>query len=426
MPFKFDANNNLDVNLAAGSISGGNAAASPTGVAVPASADYIGFSQSGTLVGVDQTNRLPTTDKADDTTGAEANATFIKIGGILAAGSSAQPCHISAAGNLNVNLAEGSISGGNAAAGLTGAAVPTSADYTGFNSGGNLVGVSTAAPLPVAQQGAVTLGAGAAVIGHVIADTGSTTAVTGNVTVIQGTGTNLHVVVDTAPSTVVTQATGTNLHTVVDSGSITANAGTNLNTSALLLDATFTGRINTLGSKVSASSTPVVIASDQASIPVTGTFFQGTQPVSGTVTANIGTTGGLALDASLTTLDTDLKATQPRDITDRAARLLGHVTVDSAPTTAVTGTFFQATQPVSAVSLPLPANAAQETGGNLASILAQQALYIANTRNDAQILDVLNCILAQLKLLNMNLASSMPSAHVDADTWIMDVLPVLN
>jgi hypothetical protein len=69
------------------------------------------------------------------------------------------------------------------------------------------------------------------------------------------------------------------------------------------------------------------------------------------------------------------------------------VDVNSAPTTPVTGTFFQATQPVSslqlpaaldgsgflktheqgtaavsAVSLPLPSNAAQETGGNLATL----------------------------------------------------------
>lgn len=37
-------------------------------------------------------------------------------------------------------------------------------------------------------------------------------------------------------------------------------------------------------------------------------------------------------------------------------------------TIAVTGTFFQSTQPVSAASLPLPTNAAVETGGHLASI----------------------------------------------------------
>lgn len=70
-------------------------------------------------------------------------------------------------------------------------------------------------------------------------------------------------------------------------------------------------------------------------VPVSGTFFQTTQPVS--------------------------LATNTPDVTDRAARLLGHVTVDNA-TLAVTGTFFQATQPVSAASLPLPTGAA--TSGN--------------------------------------------------------------
>jgi hypothetical protein len=47
----------------------------------------------------------------------------------------------------NVNIVGGS--SGNAAAGTTGAAVPASADYIGYNSGGNLVGVSAANPLPV-------------------------------------------------------------------------------------------------------------------------------------------------------------------------------------------------------------------------------------------------------------------------------------
>jgi hypothetical protein len=59
---------------------------------------------------------------------------------------------------------------------------------------------------------------------------------------------------------------------------------------------------------------------DNASIAVTGTFWQATQPVS--------------------------LATNTPDVTDRAARLLGHVTVDNA-SIPVTGTFWQATQPVS-------------------------------------------------------------------------------
>ena len=71
--------------------------------------------------------------------------------------------------------------------------------------------------------------------------------------------------------------------------------------------------------------------------PVSGTVTanagSGTFTVGGTVTANIGTTNGLALDSSLTTIDTDIKATQPRDVTDRSGRLLGHVTVDNFPGT---------------------------------------------------------------------------------------------
>lgn len=49
------------------------------------------------------------------------------------------------------------------------------------------------------------------------------------------------------------------------SGSVTANIGT---TGGLLLDATFTGRINTLGQKTMAASTPVVLASDQSTLNV--------------------------------------------------------------------------------------------------------------------------------------------------------------
>jgi hypothetical protein len=50
--FTYDANNNLNVNLAAGSITGGNAAASTTGSPVPANADYQGVNIGGTLIGV--------------------------------------------------------------------------------------------------------------------------------------------------------------------------------------------------------------------------------------------------------------------------------------------------------------------------------------------------------------------------------------
>lgn len=56
-----------------------------------------------------------------------------------------QQLSVDASGNLLVNIAAGS----NVAAGLTGAAVPLSADYMGFNVAGTLVGVSSVNPLPV-------------------------------------------------------------------------------------------------------------------------------------------------------------------------------------------------------------------------------------------------------------------------------------
>lgn len=57
----------------------------------------------------------------------------------------------------------------------------------------------------------------------------------------------------------------------------------------------FGGTNVSLGSKTGASSIPVVIASDQAGVPVTGTFFQGTQPVSFPAGSTIGLTPGTSV-----------------------------------------------------------------------------------------------------------------------------------
>ncbi len=73
---------------------------------------------------------------------------------------------------------------------------------------------------------------------------------------------------------------------------------------------------------------------------VTGTFFQATQPISGSVSVS------------------NFPSTQPISGTVTANAGTGTFTVDgSGHTQPVSGTFFQATQPVSAVSLPLPTGA---------------------------------------------------------------------
>lgn len=68
-------------------------------------------------------------------------AGFIDSSGNMAGGL------LDSSGYLRVNVSAGS--GGNGAASNTGAAVPTQASYTGWNSGGNLVGASMAAGFPV-------------------------------------------------------------------------------------------------------------------------------------------------------------------------------------------------------------------------------------------------------------------------------------
>jgi hypothetical protein len=143
---------------------------------------------------------------------------------------------------------------------------------------GNNLASSTSAPAGAEQalivrnipSGTQTVTGAVTASGTVTANQG-TPGTTANRWPIQVTdGTNLATV--TVAGALRTDSSAT---TQPVSGTVTANAGTNLNTSALALettlgarlaDSTFTGRINTLGQKTMAASTPVVVASDQSRI----------------------------------------------------------------------------------------------------------------------------------------------------------------
>jgi hypothetical protein len=126
----------------------------------------------------------------------------------------------------------------------------------------------------------------------------------------------------------------------------------------------------------------------QATQPVSGTFWQATQPISGTVTANAGTnlnTSALALDATLTGGTQQSKITDGTNVATVKAASTAAVAADKAivvtqspnntvgvtgtfwqATQPVSGTFWQTTQPISAASLPLPTGASLDatlTGG---------------------------------------------------------------
>jgi hypothetical protein len=108
--------------------------------------------------------------------------------------------------------------------------------------------------------------------------------------------------------------------------------------------------------------------------PATQAVTQSTSPwiISGTVTSNIGTTGGLALDSSLQTINTTLGSPF------QAGGLIGNTTFASTQSGAWNITNISGT-------VSLPTNAAQETGGNLASINTEVTqltnLQISSTSN---------------------------------------------
>jgi hypothetical protein len=146
------------------------------------------------------------------------------------------------------------------------------------------------------------------------------------------------------------------------SGTVTANAGTGPwpvtdNGGSLTIDSSQlpTALQTNGGLKVEGVAGGVAV-------PVSGTFWQTTQPVSGTVTANAGT------------------GTMNTDVSDRTARLLGHVTVDNS-SLAVTGTFWQTTQPVSIATTVTTKQTTSSTGTttSVASSASNVTLLASNT-----------------------------------------------
>ena len=211
-------------------------------------------------------------------------------------------------------------------------------------------------------------------------------------------------------SVTVTQAIGTNLHTVIDSGSVNAavtgtvsvsnfpasqavsgtvtvaNPGltdTQLRATALpvsLASTTVTGSVAVTGPLTDTQLRAVAVPVSLASTTVTN--FPATQAVS--IASSVAVTGPLTntelrltpvpISGTVSTglaqpiTDTQIRATAlpvsltSTTITGSVATTLASTTITNFPASqAVTGTFFQATQPVSAVALPLPSGASTET-----------------------------------------------------------------
>jgi hypothetical protein len=277
---------------------------------------------------------------------------------------------LDASGNLNVNLAAGTISGGNAAAGLTGAAVPADAGYTGWNSAGNLVGVSLTNALPVQPGTGVTFSITAAALPL---PTGAATQTT-LAALLAALGTPAQaggaVSVSNFPATQPISAASLPLPTGAATQTTLASVLTALG--APLQETGGSVSVSNFPATQAISGTVTVV--DSVPLSVTVSNFPGTQSVSGTVAATQGTTPWVE---NLTQFGGNPVVTG----TGISGAGIPRVTTSSDSSLNVGN--FPGTQIVAATSLPLPTNAAQESGGNLAlltGLLSVQAQILAELR----------------------------------------------
>ena len=377
---------------------------------------------------------------ATQSTASNLNATVVGTGTFAVQNTAAIPAGGNAIGTVGVTSVVG--------VGATAAAVPSSAGYVAWNSGGNLTGVALANALPIqpgtgatftvsnagtfAVQNTAAIPAGSNAIGSVtVSNFPGTQAVSGTVTSNQGTaaaianawptkltdGTNSVTVTPLTNSTALTvkivdgtgsqitsfggsssnAAAGSTGSSVPASASYTAwNSGGNLTgislTTALPIQPGTGASFPVTGTFWQATQ-PVSIAS-MPSTPVTGTFWQATQPVSGTIAATQSGTWSVSGQATTSAPTYSTGTANPLSLNlSGGLRVDGSgvtqpVSIASMPSTPVTGTFWQSTQPVSLASLPsLPtgANSIGQVTANAGTNLNTSALALESGGNLASI-----------------------------------------
>jgi hypothetical protein len=203
---------------------------------------------------------------------------------------------------------------------------------------------------------------------HTIIDSSATIAVTGPVTDTQLRASAVPVSLASVPTHAVTLTSTTLTGTsAISAASLPLPTGAATETTLALL----LGRFTAQGQNTMSNSTPVVIASNQSAVPVSGTFWQTTQPISGTVTANAGT-GTMAVSGPLT--DTQLRAT--------AVPVSGTVTanIGTAGTLALDATLTGGTQKTKLIDTG-GTNVATVKAASTAAAAADTALVVAQSPN---------------------------------------------
>jgi hypothetical protein len=279
-----DSAGNLKVNVVSGST--GNAAAGNTGSSVPAQASYDGLNVAGNLRGNTGSNPSGSIYAA--------HCDLVSMGGsTLTIGqqlSSASIPVVLPAAQITTLTPPSSV-------GITGSVAVTGTFWqTTQGVAGNVASLATDSGNPVKVGAVYNSSAPTATTGQRVdlqADA------SGNLKVNVVSGSTGNAAASNTGSAVPTQASYDGINVA---GNLRGNTGSNPSGSIYAAHcdiASISGTTLALGQAVAASCIPVVLPS-ATNVPVTGTFWQTTQPVSGTVTANAGTN----LNTSLLALET--------------------------------------------------------------------------------------------------------------------------
>lgn len=273
-------------NAASISGNGTNAAASATGAAVPASADYQGVKVGANLVGV---------------TGFTVGSTTAESVAIVD-GSGNQITSFGGGSQFNMGSAQSSTAAGTISLGYDGTNVRgVLTDATGQlkvlvqnTPAVTLASTTITGNVTVAQATGTNLhavlDAGTAVIGHVIADTGSTTTVTGtvaeNLTQVAGTTLGATAVTNYGTAPAAAAVMGVNAfvtNTVPVSGSVTATVASTTVTNTVAENLTqVAGTAFALGQQLAAAALPVVLTAAQITTLTPPAVFGGVVTNGGT------------------------------------------------------------------------------------------------------------------------------------------------
>ena len=300
--FQLDANGNLKI---AGSFSGGNAAAGPTGSAVPADADYIGFNSGGNLVGVSSVNPLPisgsisATNPSVSATGSAVPADATAIGvedgsGNLQIASSANPVRIDPTGTTiqpvsGTLTVKGNVASGSAVSGSNAPVLVAGQDGTDVRT---LLASSTGQLHVIVDSG----GGGGTQYTDETAETAGAFTVTAaglyngtDVVGLRGDSSNnlyvnVHVALPAGTNNIgLVTAVGSAASGAAVAGNPVLVAGQD-GTDARTLLTSNTGQLVVVGAGTAGSSSGGVISiqgvASGTAVPVSGTFYQATQPVS--------------------------------------------------------------------------------------------------------------------------------------------------